>query len=299
MRHNIWAAKRQKIQNTSQSCCTDARQCDVSSALLGGRVHARFAGSRGRFSRANGNEIAYETSSGGRCGRFFSDATTGVLVEVGAAHPDYLSVSASYRELGWKVIAVEPNPEFCELHRARGHEILQYACGDHDEDGVDFSVVDSGGKPYRGGNVSYESFSSLAIKESYAELVDSELDVRRIKVDLRRLDTLLEERASLVSHIDILAVDVEGWECEVLNGLNFEKFKPTVLIIENVFDDDRYREYMRAKGYELWRYIDPNDVYVASSELRVGDKVKRTVPRLATRSRRSRTSLRARLSGGR
>ena len=232
--------------------------------------------------------------------RFFSDATSGVLVEVGAAHPDYLSVSASYRELGWNVISVEPNPDFCELHRAQGHEILQYACGDHDEDGVDFSVVDSGGTAYRGGNVSYESFSSLAIKDSYAELVDSELDIRKIKVDLRRLDTLLEEHASSVSHIDVLAIDVEGWECEVLNGLDFDKFTPRVLIVENVFGDDEYRTYMRAKGYELWRYIDPNDIYVASSELRVGDRVKLVTSRLATRGRQLRASLRARLiiSGG-
>lgn len=229
--------------------------------------------------------------------RFFSGATSGVLVEVGAAHPDYLSVSASYRELGWNVVAVEPNPEFCELHRAQGHEILQYACGDHDEDEVDFCVVDSAGTPYRGGNVSYESFSSLAIKESYAGLVDSELDVRKIKVDLRRLDTLLEEHASSVSHIDVLAVDVEGWECEVLDGLDFEKFTPRVLIIENVFGDDVYRDYMRARGYELWRYIDPNDIYVASSEFRVGDTISRSISRLATRGRQFRTLLKVRLSG--
>jgi FkbM family methyltransferase len=231
--------------------------------------------------------------------RFFSGATSGVLVEVGAAHPDYLSVSASYRELGWKVIAVEPNPDFCELHRAQGHEILQYACGDHDEDGVDFSVVDSGGTAYRGGNVSYESFSSLAIKDSYAELVDSELDIRKIKVDLRRLDTLLEEHASSVSHIDVLAIDVEGWECEVLDGLDFDQFKPRVLIVENMFGDDEYRQYMRAKGYELWRNIEPNDIYVASSELRVGDRVTRSISHLATRGRQFWALLRARYAAKR
>jgi FkbM family methyltransferase len=230
--------------------------------------------------------------------RFFSHAASGILVEVGAAHPDYLSVSASYRELGWTVIAVEPNPEFCELHRTQGHEILQYACGDHDEDGVDFSVVDSQGTHYRGGNVSYESFSSLEIKDSYAALVDSELDVRKIKVDLRRLDTLLEQHAPAVSHIDILAVDVEGWECEVLDGLDFEKFAPRVLIVENVFADKEYRDYLRTKGYELWRYIDPNDIYVASSELRADDKVKRSISHLATRGRQLGGSLVARRSGG-
>jgi FkbM family methyltransferase len=230
--------------------------------------------------------------------RFFPAETSGVLVEVGAAHPDYLSVSASYRKRGWNVISVEPNPEFCELHRAQGHEVLQYACGDHDEDGVDFCVVDSKGTTYRGGNVSYESFSSLSIKESNAELVGSELDVRKIEVDLRRLDTLLKEYAPSVSHIDVLAVDVEGWECEVLDGLDFEKFTPRVLIIENLFGDDEYRHYMRARGYELWRYIEPNDIYVASSEIGVVDKVTRSLSRLATRGRQLRALLEARLSGG-
>src|ERR1700730_17474061 len=88
--------------------------------------------------------------------RFFPGQRSGVLVEVGAAHPAYLSLSALYRDLGWRVVAVEPNPEFCELHRTRGHEILQFACGDHDEDDVEFSVVDSHGTEYGGGRVSYE-----------------------------------------------------------------------------------------------------------------------------------------------
>jgi hypothetical protein len=56
---------------------------------------------------------------------FFAETTDGVLVEVGAARPEYLSISASYRALGWKVIAIEPNPEFCAAHRALGHDVLE------------------------------------------------------------------------------------------------------------------------------------------------------------------------------
>ncbi|MHB8491056.1 MAG: FkbM family methyltransferase [Solirubrobacteraceae bacterium] len=152
--------------------------------------------------------------------RFFPGQQSGVLVEVGAAHPAYLSVGALYRRLGWRVFAIEPNPEFCELHRAQGHEVLQFACGDHDEDSVNFSVVDSRGAEYEGGRVSYESFSSLGIKSSYADLLDPALSIRSIKVDLRRLDTLLQEYAPTLERIDIVAVDVEGWELEVLDGLD-------------------------------------------------------------------------------
>lgn len=87
--------------------------------------------------------------------RFFpvESRSTSVFIDVGAAGPDYLSVSAYYRALGWRVIAIEPNPEFCDMHRSRGHEIYQFACGDHDEDGVDFIIVDSHGTKYENGVV--------------------------------------------------------------------------------------------------------------------------------------------------
>jgi FkbM family methyltransferase len=204
--------------------------------------------------------------------RFFADATTGVFVDVGAAGPDFLSMSALYRGLGWRVIAIEPNPEFCEAHRAAGHDVLQYACSDHDEDSVDFEIVDSHGEAYEAGSVSYESFSSLAVKPEFKSL-RSDLDVKKIKVDVRRLDTILAEHAPDVSQIDIVSADVEGWELEVLDGLTFPRYRPKVLIIENIFDDRTYADALRKRGYVLWRRIAPNDVYVRIGLLSDGERL--------------------------
>jgi FkbM family methyltransferase len=192
--------------------------------------------------------------------RFFPGQCSGIFVEVGAARPDMFSNSALYRSLGWTVIAIEPNPLFCELHRKRGYQILEYACGDRDEDGVDFSVVNSHGINYLDGVVSYESYSSLAIKKSLARL-DPKMDIRKIKVNLRRLDTILRTHAPEIEQIDLLSVDVEGWELEVLDGLDFQKHRPRVMVIENLFRERKYRAYMRARGYKLWRCVRPNDIY--------------------------------------
>jgi FkbM family methyltransferase len=192
--------------------------------------------------------------------------TKKVFVDVGAARPDYLSVSALYRAAGWRIIAIEPNPEFCELHKAKGYEVLQFACGDHDEDDVDFCIVNSHGAEYADGNVSYESFSSLSIKDSYASLQEN-LDTKTIKVNLRRLDSILKNYAPDISRIDILSVDVEGWELEVINGLNISKYRPRVMVIENLFDDEKYRTYMENIDYTLWKCLPPNDVYVSSELL--------------------------------
>jgi hypothetical protein len=35
-----------------------------------------------------------------------------------------------------------------------------------------------------------------------------------------------------VGYIDVLSIDVEGFELKVLKGLNFNKYKPKILIIE-------------------------------------------------------------------
>jgi len=190
---------------------------------------------------------------------FFRGTPAGVMVEVGAAGPEFLSVGALFRDLGWRVIAVEPNPVFAAEHRQAGHEILEYACADRDQDRVPFQLVDSHGTEYAGGPVSYESTSALEIKPAYRQ-VHELTDVRTITVDVRRLDTLLDGLG--LDRLDLVSVDVEGWELEVLAGFSVERYRPRLLIVENLFDDPAYPAALAARGYRLWRRVPPNDVYV-------------------------------------
>jgi FkbM family methyltransferase len=194
---------------------------------------------------------------------FFANAASGVFIDVGAATPAFLSLSALYRDLGWRVIAVEPNPVFCRTWREAGLDVLEYACGDRDEDDVLFELVDSHGSMYEGGRVSFEAFSSLRVKPEYRQAAGEELDVRPIKVRLRRLDTILAEHYPGLDRIDVVSVDVEGWELEVLQGFSLERYRPEVLVVENMLENDSYRSALANRGYRLWRHIRPNDVYVS------------------------------------
>ena len=196
---------------------------------------------------------------------FFPGVTDGAFIDVGAARPDYLSMSALFRGLGWRVIAIEPNTAFCQAYREAGLEVLEYACGEHDEDDVPFEVVDSQGVQYEGGKVSFESFSALKVKRRYRWKFAgrrARLDVKSITVDLRRLDTILAEHAPNLERVDIVSVDVEGWEAPVLDGFSLERYLPRVLVVENLLDERRYRRVLRRRGYDLWRRVGPNDVYV-------------------------------------
>ena len=195
----------------------------------------------------------------------FADAPSGVLVEVGAAKPDYLSMGASFRQLGWKVISIEPNPVFCELHRASGHEVLQYACSDSDADDVDFFVVATKDQHYEGGETSFEGFSSLGIHGRFAEDMRKMQDrtaVEKISVAVRRLDTILANHHPELDGIDLVQIDVEGWELSVLRGLSFTKYKPKVIVLENLHRSWRYRYFMWKHGFRRWKRLKPNEIFV-------------------------------------
>jgi FkbM family methyltransferase len=194
---------------------------------------------------------------------YFEGVTNGVLLEVGAARPDYLSISASFRALGWKIISVEPNPDFCAAHRSAGHEILEYAASDTEADDADFFVVDSQGVNYMGGKVTYESFSSLGIRGKFADLYETVKDsttLKTVPVKIRTLDTILATHEPDLRAIDILAVDVEGWELNVLRG--FTRYRPKVVILENLFEDPEYIAFMSARRYRRWRRVENNEIYV-------------------------------------
>lgn len=77
--------------------------------------------------------------------QFFPGQHSGVLLEIGAARPDFLSIGASFRAKGWRVISVEPNPAFAAIHRSLNHEILEFACSDTDADDVDFVIAEADG----------------------------------------------------------------------------------------------------------------------------------------------------------
>jgi hypothetical protein len=110
-------------------------------------------------------------------------------------------------------------------------------------DGVtDFFVVDNPGW----------STTNAAVG---AGLSASEHSVEVQRVPMRRLSSLLDEHQ--ISSIDFLKVDVEGSELAVLAGIDFDRHRPRVLVIEGVApvvgtaSADRAIPYLEAQGYAV------------------------------------------------
>jgi FkbM family methyltransferase len=195
--------------------------------------------------------------------KFFNGIDSGIMVEVGSAGPEFLSQSKPFRDIGWRCICIDPNPEFVKMHRDVGNEIYEYACSYEDRDSVNFEMVT---QPING--ITYESFSSIEVSERLALTGYSngkkDLSINTIKVNVRKLDTILKE--AKVSKVDYVIVDVEGWELNVMEGFTSSKYQPKVIVLENAFADtyQEFNTYMTNLGYEFDSFDDttgPNLVY--------------------------------------
>lgn len=196
--------------------------------------------------------------------KFLSNLNTGVMVEVGAAGPEFLYQSKPFRSIGWRCICVEPNPKFVKLHKDVGNEIYEYACSDENLENVNFEIVD-----VSNGEITNESFSSLVVSEKLCEISGytggkNSLNIQNISVNVRKLDTILEEAKIL--KVDYVIVDVEGWELNVMKGFTTSKYQPRVIVLESAFANayQMYHDYMSSLGYEFDSFDNttgPNLVY--------------------------------------
>lgn len=153
----------------------------------------------------------------------------GYAAEVGVNNGINDSITLHFEEKGWDVLCVEPNP-FLTIKRKN---FLRVACGEADMLRQPFHIV--GKSPWASDSSRPENGGTR-----YSTIPDG--SVTRILVNIRRLDGLLEEAG--FPRLDLLVIDTEGWEAEVLQGIDLEKWQPKVIVVE---------EFMPRK-FELTNY---------------------------------------------
>jgi FkbM family methyltransferase len=153
--------------------------------------------------------------------RVFRDRHDGFYVDVGAADPVNISVTKSFYDRGWCGINIEPHPDLFEMLTTDRALDVNLNCG-------------------AGSSEGNASFFQLAIKEwsSFDVAVRDQAKIRGEEVlegtiRIRSLNDILE-RHSNGRAVDFIKIDVEGWEREVLQGLDLRRFRPTVILIEAI-----------------------------------------------------------------
>lgn len=187
----------------------------------------------------------------------FNIDTGGVFVDVGAYHPTILSNSYYFeKHKGFRVICVEPTPVmYQELKKLRAN-VYNYAASDENKDDVNFQVVNG---PWDSFGYAGSGLHTYEGVRKYTTVVNA-TKIEDIKIKVRTLDFILSE--AKVNDVDVLSIDTEGHELQVLNGLDFEKYKPKVCCIENFFNEPWLKEYMTKKGYQFVERLHVDDFYI-------------------------------------
>ena len=158
----------------------------------------------------------------------------------------------------WRAILVEPAPEaFARLQRNYAGagdriELVKVAIANHDGHVPFFSLDRVEGAARERLDV-FGSLSAEAIRTSAAIFVPEEhRQISRNQVPCLRFESLCERHG--VVDIDLLTIDVEGFDFEVVKQLDFELRRPRLLSYEHLLlspaDREGCRQLLERHGYE-------------------------------------------------
>jgi FkbM family methyltransferase len=152
----------------------------------------------------------------------------GFYVDVGAHHPVRHSNTYLFYRRGWRGMNIDAAPgSMAEFQRLRPRDI-----------NIE-SLVASDPSPRR-----FYVFNEPALNTASRELADqrpAEDAQFRIEKEVelrpRTLASLLDEFLPPGTAIDLMSVDVEGLDFDVLRSNNWERYRPTLLLVEILLTD--------------------------------------------------------------
>lgn len=144
--------------------------------------------------------------------------TPGTYVDVGCYQERLHSVTRLFYEHGWCGLNIDANPEFEAQYRVRERDTFVWS-----------GIGSTAGELVFRSFPRHDGLSTFdpGLQVAHAAAGYPYADVR---VPVRTLDDVLQQEA--VRHVDFLKVDVEGFEHEVLAGLDFNSTRPTVVVTE-------------------------------------------------------------------
>lgn len=150
--------------------------------------------------------------------RALKDVRDGFYIDVGAHDPESGSVTKSFYDIGWHGINVEPTSvPFERLALDRPRDINLQVCVGANDGTIDLYDIQPSGL-------------ATALPE-VAEMHRTQgHTVTLVHPPVRRLDGICKDFAA--KEIHFLKIDVEGYEKQALQGMDFSRFRPWILVIE-------------------------------------------------------------------
>ncbi len=162
--------------------------------------------------------------------------STGFFIDVGCYHPKKYSNTYMLYKQGWRGINIDMEEDkvfLFNLARPQDHNVLS-AVSDKEEEVTLYRYNKYG----LGSTIDNEFTNSTG---------NTLFDTRKIKT--KTLNRIISESPFQGQQIDVLSIDVEGMDFKVLNSLDFQAYKPKIIIIED--HHTSIEKVLETKTYKL------------------------------------------------
>lgn len=190
---------------------------------------------------------------------FLRERRDGFYVDVGAHHPHALSNTALLHYFnGWTGINIEPDTDLFQRFVETRPGDINVCCGVGAENGTQRMAV----------------FHDGAVNSFNAEAVDHQITRggKTLKewreVPVRTLRSILDEHVPAGKSIDVLNVDVEGWDLIALQSNDWTRYRAGIVLVEdhqmNLADVSRNAtwRFLSDIGYRLVSQTMATSIYV-------------------------------------
>ena len=179
------------------------------------------------------------------------------IVDVGANDGLLHSNSYFFVQRGWKAILVEPHPVVFRRLTERYAKEPNVIC-----ENLACSNVAGNQELFFGADGEAAEFSTLCQDDT--DHYQQTRTKASTKVSVKTLTEILE-RNQCPGDFGILSIDTEGLDYEILQGLDFSRFRPRLIITEDfkLLEKDRLKyALLRANGYVLVKQRQVNSIWV-------------------------------------
>jgi FkbM family methyltransferase len=195
------------------------------------------------------------------------DVSNPVYLDIGANEPKYESNTYLFYRKGCKGVLVEPNPKLCKklMRYRRRDTILNAGIGINQEKEGTFYLFTN----------KYNILSSFSEKSAYhwenigmkgVGKIKTEKTIKIPMISINQVfDDYFKNRLP-----DFVSIDVEGLDLEILQSIDFNKYRPNILCCETSYYDEYQQvhkemkiiEYMRMNGYFVYADTFINTIFV-------------------------------------
>jgi FkbM family methyltransferase len=181
----------------------------------------------------------------------FKNKQHGFYVDVGAHHPERYSNTYLLYKKGWHGINIDANPDAInKFNSARPNDMnIEAGIGEGNNTLTYHMFKDS----------AVNTFSEVEANKWKASSWNKYLGSKTIK--LTSVNEILEKNLPMDISIDLLTIDVEGLDLSVLQDLEWTKYHPDVVIVEDInFDfekmtDSKTYDILQSNGYKLYSVV--------------------------------------------